>query len=171
MFYISSITWLIAWAVHWVKCYGWLHVKSHPNRWVESMRPERLWSTSAWSLAATSPQVGKILVWNMILLLIIQRQQKINFVTFCTSEAALTKLSYVLGKESWGLDERRWLLNHSEAEAIWRNVNLSPGEQWTWASVVRWPSSLRRSTQELRNWISIRWAFEDQIEASTSEHM
>ena len=46
----------------------------------------------------------------MILLLIIQRQQKINFVTFCTSEAALTKLSYVLGKESWGLDERRWLL-------------------------------------------------------------
>ena len=58
----------------------------------------------------------------MILLLIIQRQQKINFVTFCTSEAALTKLSYVLGKESWGLDERRWLLNHSEAEAIWRNV-------------------------------------------------
>ena len=31
--------------------------------------------------------------------------------TSCTSEAALTKLSYVLGKESWGLDERRWLLN------------------------------------------------------------
>ena len=39
-----------------------------------------------------------------------QRQQKINFVTSCTSEAALTKLSYVLGKESWGLNERRWLL-------------------------------------------------------------
>ena len=31
-------------------------------------------------------------------------------VTSCTSEAALTKLSYVLGKESWGLNERRWLL-------------------------------------------------------------
>ena len=28
-----------------------------------------------------------------------------------TPEAALTKLSYVLGKESWGLDERRWLLS------------------------------------------------------------
>ena len=111
---ISSITWLLvsclSIALSQVR-YGWLNAKSHPNRWVGSMRPERLWSTSAWSLAATSPQVGKILVWNMILLLIIQRQQKINFVTFCTSEAALTKLSYVLGKESWGLDERRWLLN------------------------------------------------------------
>ena len=64
----------------------------------------------------------------MMLLLIMQRQQKINLVTFCTSEAALTKLSYVLGKESWSLDERRWLLNVLIFQGIWRNVNLSPGE-------------------------------------------